>query len=125
MWLKRRGLVRSVWFAVAALVFLVGGAGVARAQTRVVAVDASRIGSTISLRVGDTLEIQLKADAGGAYVWRIAENDPTLLQPLGRVTTPGYQTQRFRAVGPGGGRLSLLYQDPTKPGVRALDTFQA
>jgi inhibitor of cysteine peptidase len=90
-----------------------------------VSVDASRVGGTISLRVGDTLEIQLKADAGGAYVWRVAENDPALLQPLGRVATPGYQTLRFRAVGAGGGRLSLLYQDPTKPGVRALDTFQA
>jgi inhibitor of cysteine peptidase len=125
MWLKRKGLAKTAWFAGAALFLLLHGAAVARAQGQAVSVDGSRVGGSISLRVGDTLEIKLKADAGGAYVWRVAENDPALLQPLGRVTAPGYQTLRFRAVGAGGGRLSLLYQDLTKPGVRALDTYQA
>jgi predicted secreted protein len=112
------------------ILFLIagGGASPARGQGRAVKIDGSSVGRTIPLRVGDTLQITLKANAGGNYFWHVAQNDPTVLRPVSPLGAPdgsGNQILQFRAVGPGGGQLSLLYHEPGKPNSRPLDTFQA
>jgi predicted secreted protein len=105
----------------------------APASAATVTVDESRSGSMVHLNVGDTLRIRLKAEAGPDYVWHVAQNNPSLLQPLVGAAaesgdrapdSPKRQTLIFRAVGAGGAKLSLLYQNPGLRGVRALDMFQ-
>lgn len=92
-------------------------------------------GQQITLRPGDTLVVNLKANLSTGYSWNIAQNNNSLLRPLGRPTyqqsdsgmmgAPGTQVFRFRAVGSGGEGLTMLYQKASLGGgVRAADTFR-
>lgn len=80
-------------------------------------------GSSVSLKVGDTLSIALDSNPSTGYSWQIAQNDKTLLAPLGDPTfdlgpkTPlagasGTETFNFQAAGKGSATLSLIYVRP-------------
>ena len=110
-----------LWMGAVALIVV--AAVPARAQ-HTVTIDENNNGS-VRLRVGDLLKVRLRADAGTNYLWRVAENDSSLLLPQNDAQTQnGVATRTFRAIGAGGARLSLLYQDVSKSGVRALDAFR-
>ena len=87
----------------------------------------------VNLNPGDTLVVRLTSNPSTGYSWSVAQNDATLLRPLGNMYVrsrsklmgaPGYQVFRFKAVGSGGGiQLILLYQGQTR-GVQAAKRFQ-
>jgi predicted secreted protein/putative hemolysin len=80
-------------------------------------------GSNVSLKVGDTLTVELKSNPSTGYSWHVSANDETVLQQVGEPQfdlgnqTPvpgagGTQTFTFKAVGKGKTTLTLLYTRP-------------
>lgn len=91
--------------------------------------------SQVTLQPGDILVVNLRANLSTGYSWNIAQNNKSLLRPMGKpsyqVDDPGMmggggtQTFRFRATGSGGEGLVMLYQKPSLGGgVPAADTFR-
>lgn len=85
-----------------------------------------------NLNPGDTLVVRLSSNHTTGYSWQVAQNDASLLRPLGNryvrsrtklMGAPGFQVFRFKAVGSGGTQLILFYQAQTR-GVQAAKKFQ-
>lgn len=79
--------------------------------------------SNVTLKVGDTLSIELASNPSTGYSWQLNQDDVQVLQPLGEPQfslgnkTPipgasGTQTFQFKAVGKGKTTLTLLYARP-------------
>jgi predicted secreted protein len=87
---------------------------------------ASDTSRTISLLVGEALAISLQGNPAAGFLWKVTEDDPTLLQPLGETppqvdikvpgAKPGPYTFRFIAIAPAHTELKLAYQGPAAPG---------
>ncbi|MBX7132959.1 MAG: protease inhibitor I42 family protein [Fimbriimonadaceae bacterium] len=105
-----------------------------QAQADTITIDEGDHRQQVTLDLGDTLVVNLNSNASTGYSWNIAQNNTSLLRPLGRPTyqnsdsglmgAGGTQTFRFRAVGAGGEGLRFLYQRPNSGGIQAADTFQ-
>jgi inhibitor of cysteine peptidase len=103
---------------------------VPEAQARVSEADA---GSTVELRVGDTLEVVLDGNPTTGFSWETAAVDASVLKQLGE---PGFQpdtsligsggkfTFRFEAVGSGQALLRLIYHRPWEKDVPPEKTFE-
>lgn len=86
-------------------------------------------GSTITLAVGETLQVELPSNPTTGYSWKVTSNDADVLTPLGEPqfalqarTTPmpgagGTQTFHFQAVGKGQTTLTLVYVRPWETSV--------
>lgn len=103
------------------------------ARAAIVTVDESNAGSQVTLKLNDTLVVSLRSNASTGYSWNVAQNNPSLLRPMGSSYqntpggppgAPGRQMFRFRAVGSGGEGLILLYQKSGMGGVQAAETYQ-
>jgi inhibitor of cysteine peptidase len=106
-----------------------------QSQAKTITVTDDDNNGRVTLNVGDTLVVKLKSNQTTGYSWRVAENNSSLLQPVGDtgkpgksglIGAPGTQVFRFRAVGAGGGeRLGLLYQRPFEsPSIQAAQKFE-
>ncbi len=96
-------------------------------------------GSSVTLAVGDTLQVEIPSNPGTGYSWKITSNDADVLTPLGEPqfglqagVTPvtgagGTQTFHFRAVGKGQTPLTLVYVRPWETSVTPTpnDTWTA
>lgn len=104
-----------------------------QAGAAIVTVNEGNAGGQVTLKLNDTLVVNLRSNASTGYSWSVAQNNPSLLRPMGSSYQPliggppgaqGTQTFRFRAVGSGGEGLILLYQKRGMGGVQAAETFQ-
>lgn len=78
-------------------------------------------GRVLSLRVGDTLEINLATNPSTGYTWQPVFSTWPVLDPVGEpqyqsdsglIGSGGRATLRFRVVGPGQVQLALAYRRP-------------
>lgn len=86
-------------------------------------------GTTTALKVGDTLRVELPSNPSTGYSWQIADNDSSVLAPIGESqfslspdATPipgsgGVQTFHFHAIGEGESTLTLIYVRPWETSV--------
>ena len=90
-------------------------------------VDDSDNREQITVPQGGELQVVLKANATTGYSWRIQQNNPNALAPIGeprysafpadnRVGSGGTTTFRFRAQRPGLYTLVLTYRQAQNPG---------
>lgn len=103
-----------------------GGSGAA-------VLDESFNGKTVNLKVGDTLEIQLKSDPINGYEWQVERIDPAYLQynpkdqytPVGQdPVAGGTQVLSFQALKTGTTQLGLTYQRASGEGVGLPKKFE-
>lgn len=122
--------IRSMLLAATAFVGLIAASP---SRAAIVTVNEFNGGGQVTLKLGDTLVVNLRSNASTGYSWTVAQNNPSLLRPMGSSYQPiiggppgaqGTQTFRFRAVGSGGEGLILLYQKRGMGGVQAAETFQ-
>jgi inhibitor of cysteine peptidase len=104
--------------------------GVPEATTRLSEEDA---GSTVELRVGDTMEVVLDGNPTTGFSWETAAVDASVLKQLGE---PGFEpataligsggkfTFRFEAVASGQTLLKLVYHRPWEKDVPPEKTFE-
>ncbi len=104
-------------------------------QSKTVTVTDDDHRGSVTLRQGDTLVIKLRNNAGTAYNWSVAQNNPDLLRPTGKQGVVAkltrllggavYQTFTFSTPNSGGEMLKFLLQNPNLGGgVRAADRFE-
>ncbi len=83
---------------------------------------------------GAVIELALAARPGTGYTWRVVENDPTSLEPLGEPVLEEPRTEelggatrqvfRFRAAEPGTVALELRYLRPWEEAGAPADVFR-
>jgi inhibitor of cysteine peptidase len=96
-------------------------------------VNEADAGSTVELRVGDTMEVVLDGNPTTGFSWETAAVDASVLKQLG---DPGFQpdtsllgsggkfTFRFEAVGSGQTLVRLIYHRPWEKNVPPEKTFE-
>ena len=121
--------MRSLRLIVLCLCTALAGCSANAERTRLTAADA---GSTVSMRVGETLEISLEGNPTTGYTWELAPDDQGLLVRQGEAEfkaesallgSGGLVTLRFKALRPGTTELKLIYQRTFEPNVPPLRTF--
>ncbi len=94
-------------------------------------------GSDVTLKVGDTLRVQLPSNPSTGYSWQVSQDDKAILAPVGEPqfdlgpnVTPipgrgGTETFTFKAVAAGETTLTLIYVRPWETNVTPTpnDTF--
>jgi predicted secreted protein/predicted small secreted protein len=91
-------------------------------------------GNSVSLKVGDTFEIQIPTIPTAGFNWEAKDLDTTILTQVGDAVfkadsdpagAGGIVTLKFKAVGTGTTTLNLFYTQPVENGVPSLykDTF--
>jgi predicted secreted protein len=88
--------------------------------------------TNVTLRVNQQLVVQLPAQLGTGFSWRVAPDSTKALAPLkvseiSAATQPGapqIQALRFIATQPGSGTLKLVYGQPWRPEVAPSRVFQ-
>ena len=102
----------------------------AASVTRLTAKDA---GSTVNIKVGNTLEIALEGNPTTGYTWEIAPDGGALLSQQGEAEfksassalgSGGIVTLRFKAIQPGNMKLKLIYHRTFEPGVAPLQSYE-
>ncbi len=123
-----------LWFAFLTtfiLILVAGGCASTGKETR--SIGANDAGKTISLSVGDTLEVTLEGNPTTGYNWEAANLDTSILKQVGdaaytpessAVGAPGQLVLRFEAVGSGETTLQLIYHRSFETGVAPLQTFE-
>jgi inhibitor of cysteine peptidase len=125
-----RGNRRAVPFLVCAILLLSALQPVARATAvpgasapspaEIILADQDD-GLQVTLAENQELVVRLEANPSTGYVWEIAEMDGTVLREVGTgefepgstlLGASGTLTRRFEAVGPGQGKLFLVYHRP-------------
>ena len=126
-WLRERRFIMLVarmhrksaahsWLLLAALFLLAICPAVARAATKVVT-DADK-GGTVTIKMGDVLEVRLSSNPTTGYEWSLQKQSTTLLKPTGKSQTqpppgvlgaPIVQIFDFAPTGKGTGVLLLHY----------------
>ncbi|MDI6773593.1 MAG: protease inhibitor I42 family protein [bacterium] len=90
-------------------------------------------GSTVTLRVGDSLHVALEGNPTTGYTWGIAAGAGSLLkqegepefEPFSRaIGSSGVFTLRFKAIRHGEVQLKLIYHRTFEPNVPPLRTFE-
>ena len=98
--------------------------------TKLTAKDA---GSTVNIRVGNTLEIALEGNPTTGYTWEIAPESGALLSQQGEAEfksastalgSGGIVTLRFKAIQQGTMKLKLIYHRTFEPGVAPLQSYE-
>ncbi len=91
-------------------------------------------GTTVQLRTGDKLEVDLNGNPVTGNTWENASQDTSVLKQLGSAEfrrdptitqTTGHFVLQFRAVAPGQTKLQLIYHNPSQKGVAPAGTFEA
>ncbi len=91
-------------------------------------------GQSVSLKVGDTFEIQIPTIPTAGYKWETQDLQTTMLLQLGdpvftadsgSTGAGGIVTLKFKVVGTGTTTLNLIYASPSENGVPSLysDSF--
>ena len=102
----------------------------AASVTRLTAKDA---GSTVNVKVGNTLEIALEGNPTTGYTWEIAPESGTLLSQQGEAEfkpassalgSGGMVTLRFKAMQPGKMQLKLIYHRIFEKNVPPLKSYE-
>ena len=123
--------VRVLFLAVFALVLITAGCATNGKETKTIG--ANDAGKTVSLSVGDTLEVTLEGNPTTGYNWAATSLDTSILKQVGEPAfTPsstaigagGQVTLRFEAVGSGQTTLQLDYHRSWETGVAPLQTYQ-
>lgn len=107
----------------------------ARSQPRpaVTKLTAKDAGSTVTLRVGDSLEIALEGNPTTGYTWEMAPGAGALLEQRGEwefkpdssaLGSGGMVTLRFKSIQQGEARLKLIYHRTFEPNAPPLRTFE-
>lgn len=100
------------------------------AVTRLTAIDA---GSTVTLRVGDSLDVALEGNPTTGYTWEMAPGAGSLLEQKGErefkpnssaLGAGGVFKLRFKAIRQGEAQLKLIYHRTFEPNVPPLQTFE-
>lgn len=83
-------------------------------------------GRSITVVRGTDIRVTLKAVSGTGYIWQIAQNDPTVLKPLGLGSfeiqkgappgASGVQSFHFAAASSGRSELKMVYARPWERG---------
>src|SRR5512136_2840567 len=98
--------------------------------TKLTAKDA---GSTVNIRVGNTLEIALEGNPTTGYTWEIAPDSGILLSQQGEAEfksgssalgSGGIVTLRFKAIQQGKTKLKLIYHRTFEPSVAPLQSYE-
>jgi predicted secreted protein len=86
-------------------------------------------GETVSVKVGDTIEIQIPTIPTNGFEWQAKNLDPTILAQVGEPVfsadpgpnaAGGIVALKYKAVGPGTTTLNLLYLHPAENGMPSL-----
>jgi inhibitor of cysteine peptidase len=102
------------------------------ANLEAVVLDAAKNGSTVELKKGQSLVVELEGNPSTGYNWQAADLDEAILKQVGEpefeaesdlVGAPGTVTLRFEAAGAGQVELKLVYQRPWEEAVEPLETF--
>ncbi len=88
-------------------------------------------GQRIELRSGQTLIIGLKGNPGTGYTWEVKDplaflqqdGEPTFKADSQLLGAPGRLTFRFKPVGTGEGKLTMIYHRPWEKGVEPINTY--
>lgn len=125
--------MRRVWMALLALLAItLITAGCATNGKETKTIGASDAGKTVSLAVGDTLEVTLEGNPSTGYSWETVSLDTSILKQVGEpaftpsstmVGASGQVTLRFEAAGSGQTTLHLVYHRSWEAGVAPLKTF--
>jgi predicted secreted protein len=97
-------------------------------------VTAAREAKSVSVRVGDTLEIQIPSIPTAGFKWEPKDLDTSILTPLGdpvfeadsaSAGAGGITTLKFKVVGAGITTLTLIYASASKNGLPSMykDSF--
>lgn len=125
----RRLLIMAGVVLSAALLSACGADPSPAATRRLTEADA---GSSVALRVGDTLEVTLPGNPTTGYQWAVGAGDAAILQLRGEpefvaageaLGSGGSVTLRFAAIGPGDLQLQLVYRRPFEPDAPPERTF--
>ena len=90
-------------------------------------------GSTVDMKVGDTLQVMLEGNPTTGYDWEMASGDEAVLEQLGASTfkadsdlvgAGGQVTLRFKAVAAGQTTLQLVYHRPWETDEPPAETFE-
>jgi inhibitor of cysteine peptidase len=122
--------VRRVWLALLAIALVTPGCATNGTETQTI--EASDAGKTVSLAVGDTLEVTLEGNPSTGYGWEAVSLDTSILKQVGEpaftpsstlVGSAGQMTLRFEAAGSGQTTLHLVYHRSWETGVAPLKSF--
>jgi len=127
------GLPVAVGIVFASAVVERGGAAAAHPQAgaATIVVGPRANGTTVRLRVGDSLVVRLPGNPTTGYRWVVAQRPPALRLVASRYAPSlptrlgrgGTYTFRFEAGVTGSGRLRLAYRRPWETGKPALRSF--
>lgn len=115
------------------LVISLIGAACANSSKQTKSIGTSDSGKTVTLSVGDTLNVTLEGNPTTGYNWEAQSLDTTILKQVGQPTfTPtssaigsgGQITLSFEAAGKGQTTLNLIYHRSFETGVAPLHTYQ-
>jgi len=122
--------VRVMLLAVFAVVLITAGCAANGKETKTIG--ESDAGKTVTLTVGDTLEVTLEGNPSTGFTWEAASLDTSILKQVGEpaftpvstlVGASGQVTLRFEAVGSGETTLHLIYHRSWETGVAPTRTF--
>jgi inhibitor of cysteine peptidase len=122
--------VRLTLLAVLAIVLVTAGCATNGKETKTIG--ANDAGKTVSLTVGDTLEVTLEGNPSTGFNWEADSLDTSVLKQVGESAfTPvstaigagGQIMLRFEAVGSGETMLHLIYHRSWETGVAPEKTF--
>ncbi|MGA7669215.1 MAG: protease inhibitor I42 family protein [Nitrolancea sp.] len=123
--------VRVAFLTTFILILIAGGCTTNGKETK--QIGTKDAGKTISLSVGDTIEVALEGNPTTGYNWEAANLDTSILKQVGDVAytpessavgAPGQVVLRFEAVGSGETALQLIYHRSFETGVAPLQTFE-
>jgi inhibitor of cysteine peptidase len=116
------------------LVSLVGcNNAITNTETNVVLTEKNN-GTTVNIRTGDTLEVQLKGNPTTGYNWELENKDLKILTMIGgpeytsqnkeSIGSAGVFTLRFKSIATGQEPLKLIYHRSWEKDVAPLQTFE-
>ncbi len=117
------------------LLFLLSacGGGGATGPENVYIADEADNGQTVTMAVGDMLQLMLAENPTTGYTWAIVTNDEAVLAPSGEpayevesdaIGAGGTKTFMFQAVAPGTSLLQLVNARQWETAVEPAETFQ-
>ena len=115
------------------VLFLLAACGGAAGPENVYIADENDNGQTVSMGVGDALQISLPENRSTGYVWSVVTNDEAVLRPTDEPAyaiegeplpgTGGRVTFYFTAAGAGEVSLQLINARPAETAVEPAQTF--
>ncbi len=119
--------------AVVSVAFLSACGGGSSAPPNIYIADENDNGQTVTMAVGDALQLSLPENPSTGYVWSVVTNNETILRPdddpaytpVGTVMpgSGGRVTFSFTAVAQGSVNLQLILARPQETAVEAAETF--